>query len=95
MVNQKLFDYMANEHGVILLETDQAEIINCLKTRNTMEELENAKKLIENNYLMTDIGSLHAKDRLQFYLNLMEYFVPKRQRSSINENDNELPKDLY
>jgi hypothetical protein len=35
------------------------------------------------------------KDRVMLYLNAKEYQEPKRQRSSINSNDNELPDDIY
>jgi len=46
--------------------------------------------LLEQSFLKCS-----PKDRIALYLNAKEYQEPKRQRTSINENDNELPDDIY
>ena len=79
----------------IIIKQEDIDKYEEARKANSMNELEDAKQLIETTFLQSDIEKLQPKDRLAFYLNLMEYFVPKRQRSSINENENELPKDLY
>ena len=53
--------------------------------------LKEAKELIEKN-IEFDIESLSPKDRLTFYLGLMEYFTPKINRVSydMESDDNEI-----
>jgi hypothetical protein len=59
----------------------------------TLEELR--EKYIDEK-LEADWDSLMPKERIALYLGQMEeYFTPKRQRTSINQNDNELPGDIY
>ena len=59
----------------------------------TLEELR--KDYIENT-LEEDWKSLSPKERVALFLGQMEeFFEPKRQRTSINQNDNELPQDIY
>lgn len=57
---------------------------------------EEARELIENEYLEEDIKSMSPKERTFLYFSqILEYFQPKRQRTSINQNDSELPEDIY
>ena len=42
-----------------------------------------------------DLELLSPKDRLWYYANIKEFQTPKRQRTSINQNDSELPDDIY
>ena len=53
--------------------------------------LKEAKELIEKN-IEFDIESLSPKDRLAFYLGLMEYFNPKLNRVGydMESDDNEI-----
>jgi hypothetical protein len=53
-------------------------------------QLELPLPLLEDSFLKCS-----AKDKIMLYLNAKEYQEPKRQRTSINENDNELPDDIY
>lgn len=56
---------------------------------------EEARDLLES-MVEEDIKSLSPKDRVFLYFSqVLEYFQPKRQRTSINQNDNELPNDIY
>ena len=56
---------------------------------------EEAKEYLEN-VLEQDLKTLSPRDRVTLYFGqVLEYFIPKRQRTSINQNDNELPKDIY
>ena len=48
--------------------------------------LKEAKELIENN-IQADIEILSPKDRLTFYLGLMEYFNPKLNRVGYETED--------
>ena len=46
--------------------------------------------------LPEDLKVLTPKDRVYLYFDkVLEFFMPKRQRTSINQNDNELPNDIY
>ena len=60
-----------------------------------LEKLIEIKNLLESDYIEHDIEALQPKQRLDVYLNLMEFFVPKQQRSSINPDDKSLPDDIY
>ena len=42
-----------------------------------------------------DLELLSPKDRLWYYSNIKEFQPPKRQRTSINQNDSQLPDDIY
>ena len=56
---------------------------------------EEARELLEN-YLEEDIKAMTAKDRVSLYFGqVLEYFTPKRQRTSIDQDDNKLPDDIY
>ena len=44
-------------------------------------KLEHLKNLIESK-MDEDIDKMTAKDRLTLYLNLMEFYIPKMQRSN-------------
>jgi len=51
------------------------------------------------DYMEKDLESyfdaLLPKDKIAMYLNAKEYQRPKRQRTSIDPNDSELPEDIY
>ena len=54
---------------------------------------EEAKEYLEN-CMEEDLKTLSPRDRVNLYFGqVLEYFIPKRQRTSINQNDNELPND--
>jgi hypothetical protein len=54
-----------------------------------------ARELLED-MMEEDIRALTPKDRIFLYFSqVLEYFEPKRQRTSIDQNDNKLPKDIY
>ena len=55
-------------------------------------KLYEAKELLESEYIEDDIKSLSPKDRLTFYLGLMEYFNPKLNRVGydMESDDNEI-----
>jgi hypothetical protein len=56
---------------------------------------EEAKQYFEDR-LEEDLELLSPKDRVALYFGqVLEYFQPKRQRTSINDNDKELPDDIY
>ena len=56
---------------------------------------EEARTLLEST-LKEDIEMMTPKDRVALYFGqVLEYFTPKRQRTSIDQNDNKLPKDIY
>ena len=56
---------------------------------------EEAREYLEN-VLEEDLKTLSPRDRVTLYFGqVLEYFIPKRQRTSINQNDNELPDDIY
>jgi len=56
---------------------------------------EEARELLENK-LEEDIKQMTGKDRVALYFGqVLEYFTPKRQRTSIDQNDNKLPDDIY
>ena len=56
---------------------------------------EEARILLED-MLEEDLKSLTPKDRTSLYFGqVLEFFTPKRQRTSINQNDNELANDIY
>jgi hypothetical protein len=59
----------------------------------TLEEL---RQDYIDNRLKDDWDMLSPKERIGLFLGQMEeYFTPKRQRTSINQNDGELPDDFY
>ena len=45
--------------------------------------------------MMLDWQGFSPKERFTFFLIFEEFFTPKRQRTSINQNDQELPDDIY
>ena len=45
-----------------------------------MDKLEKYLRLLERDYIKEDIESLNPKDRLNFYLLMKEFEVPKLQR---------------
>ena len=56
---------------------------------------EEARTLLENT-LEEDINMMTPKDRVALYFGqVLEYFTPKRQRTSIDPNDTKLPEDIY
>ena len=56
---------------------------------------EEAKEYLESQ-MEDDLKVLTARERVNLYFGqVLEYFIPKRQRTSINQNDNELPDDIY
>ena len=58
--------------------------------------LEELRQDYIDNKLQEDWDSLAPKERIALYLGQMEeYFTPKRQRTSIDPNDNQLPNDIY
>lgn len=44
--------------------------------------IDEALTLIENKYVKADIEAMTAKDRLNFWINLKEFQVPKIQRAT-------------
>jgi hypothetical protein len=50
--------------------------------------LNDLKELLEEKF-EDDITKMTAKDRLTIYLNLMEFFVPKMQRSNFQIEDDQ------
>ena len=53
---------------------------------------EEARTLLEDT-LEADINQMTPKDRVALYFGqVLEYFTPKRQRTSIDQDDNKLPK---
>ena len=59
----------------------------------TVNEL--IKEYSEND-LEADWKGLTPKERIALYFGqVLEFEIPKRQRTSINQNDNELPNDIY
>jgi len=50
-------------------------------------------------YMERDLESvfdtLSPKDKIAMYLNAKEFQKPKRQRTSIDPNDSQLPEDIY
>jgi hypothetical protein len=56
--------------------------------------LDEAIELLEDK-LQEDILALSPKDRVTIYFAAKEYHTPKRQRTSIDQDDNKLPNDLY
>ena len=46
-----------------------------------MEQIKKYIKLLEKDHITEDIESLTAKDRLNFYLLIKEFEVPKLQRA--------------
>lgn len=78
MYYQKLFDYFANQHGVILLESEMQDVIHIVKHLDDEEEIEEVPTLVGtlnkpfglNHYETAQVGHevyLH-KDR--YYINL-------------------------
>ena len=58
--------------------------------------LEELRQDYIDNKLQEDWNILAPKERIALYLGQMEeYFTPKRQRTSIDPNDNQLPDDIY
>ena len=56
---------------------------------------EEAKEYLES-MLEDDLKLMSARERVGLYFGqVLEYFIPKRQRTSINQNDNVLPNDIY
>ena len=56
---------------------------------------EEARKHLEST-LKEDLDLMSPKDRVALYFGqVLEYFTPKRQRTSIDQNDNKLPDDIY
>ena len=56
---------------------------------------EEAKEYLES-VMREDLKTLSPRDRVTLYFGqVLEYFIPKRQRTSINQNDQELPDDIY
>ena len=59
----------------------------------TLEEL---RQDYIDNQMLDDWQALSPKERIALYLGQMEeYFTPKRQRTSINQNDKDLPDDIF
>lgn len=56
--------------------------------------LEEAKDYLED-IMEEDLQQCTAYQRIGIYLNLMEFFKPKKQRTSILGNENELPQDFH
>ena len=57
-------------------------------------KLDEAIQLLEE-MLEDDIKALTPKDRVNIYFAAKEYQEPKRQRTSIDHNDNKIPDDIY
>ena len=54
-----------------------------------------ARELLEET-LEEDIKSMSPSERVKLYFSLvLEFFEPKRVRTSIDQNDNKLPDDIY
>ena len=56
--------------------------------------LDEAKEYLEET-LKEDIQLLSPRDRVTLYFNMMEFFTPKRQRTSIDPNIQNIPDDIY
>jgi hypothetical protein len=50
---------------------------------------------VEEDHLDAWLSELSAKDGIMLYLNALEFMKPKRQRTSIDQDENKLPKDIY
>jgi hypothetical protein len=65
----------------------------------TLEELRNSyfDETEEGPNIFDDWESLSPKDRIAFSIGnaFEEFFMPKRQRTSVNLNKSELPLDIY
>ena len=48
--------------------------------------VQEALDLLESTYVAEDIRKLQPKDRLNFWINLKEFVVPKIQRSTFEPN---------
>ena len=60
-------------------------------------KLDELKKLIEGK-IPEDVEKMTAKDRLTIYLNLMEFYIPKMQRSNFqidSDQDREIEIKHY
>ena len=60
-------------------------------------KLDELKKLIEGK-IPEDVEKMSAKDRLTIYLNLMEFYIPKMQRSNFqidSDQDREIEIKHY
>lgn len=56
---------------------------------------EEAKEYLES-ILEEDLKTMSPKERVFLYFSqVLEYFQPKRQRTSVNQNDSKLPNDIY
>jgi hypothetical protein len=54
-----------------------------------------AKEFLED-CLEEDLAALTPKDRIFLYFSqVLEYFQPKRQRTSIDQDNSKLPDDIY
>lgn len=53
-----------------------------------LEKLEELRDLLEGTF-EEDVKRMTPKDRLGVYLNLMEFFVPKMNRSNFQVQDND------
>lgn len=58
------------------------------KTIDQKERAESLMKIIESNYLETDLKKLSSLQRCNLYLGLMEYVAPKLRRVDGNLNAN-------
>ena len=58
--------------------------------------LKESKELLEETYIEEDIKSLSPKDRLTFYLGMLEYFQPKINRIGYDlESDDKEIIEVY
>ena len=58
----------------------------------TLDELIDEYEL---SFMENDWNSLSPKERIALYLSAKEFQRAKMQRTSLNPNDQELPKDIY
>ena len=56
--------------------------------------IEEAKELLEADYVANDIRKLPPKDRLAFYVNILEFFQAKLMRGNVLQETEHSDKDI-
>ena len=56
--------------------------------------IEEAKDLLEEDYVRNDIKKLSPKDRLSFYVNILEFFQAKLMRGNVLQETEGTDKDI-
>ena len=70
----KLWDYMQSEHGVTLLSSDEAEIIQCVKIYFVENLKTDIKSLIDESQFESGQAQMAYNNALQTVLELIEYY---------------------